>query len=360
MGDFDLIISKEDFSPSISYKFLPAHEWKPPRISFELLLSGKSSFIYVPERVDQTPSFAEKHAKILTSLKNLLTKRGIADVHKWYDLLVNANAASAKLYVIDTNSERWEVIDVIFDYGQETGQLIVRHLGPRSREGEILIDIHRAYSFMLPMVVYSPLRYNPEKTILDIYNQVVKEYKKDDYHWARERAINLCLVTTGLRPGAIWWRGDRLENPEKALKILDRLAIPEIKYIVTTVEYPPTPAILIYHKSNKLAEEAIQQPTFKENMFLDHDLIAKILGYPCIGEIKGRYHIKLMGIDKGKDVVTNSFIIFELLCNEKHLDEFQKIVKYFQEFTEKENIPLAIFGLNKDRKTKKISLISPY
>lgn len=141
-----------DNLPAIPGEKLPTHEWRPPRVSWDLMLSGRAPFVYLPEGVSERPKITEK-------LAALLTRRGIADVNAWEDLHA-ACGTGARLWVVDRSGERWEVLGVDFDYGSETGRLRVRHLGPRSREGELLIDIHQAFGRMLPVVVYKPTRRN--------------------------------------------------------------------------------------------------------------------------------------------------------------------------------------------------------
>jgi hypothetical protein len=49
------------------------------------------------------------------------------------------------------------VLEVVFHYGGESGDLRLRHIG---RKGERLVGIHEAYGRMAPIVAYKP--YTPE------------------------------------------------------------------------------------------------------------------------------------------------------------------------------------------------------
>lgn len=127
---------------------LPKNEWRAPRVSFDLQLSGRAPFIYMPEGTYE-------HPPVTRALGKVLTRRGMADPQAWEDLLA-ACGTRARVFLNDRRGERWELRGIDIDYGGETGKLIVRHLGPRSREGDIGIDLHRAYGHFLPVVVYKP------------------------------------------------------------------------------------------------------------------------------------------------------------------------------------------------------------
>jgi hypothetical protein len=83
-----------------------------------------------------------------------MSRQGIADVNAWERLFLKAKAADADLFVVDRSGERWHVRDVLVDFGGETGRLRVLHFGARSRDGETTVDIHKAFGYMIPTVVY--------------------------------------------------------------------------------------------------------------------------------------------------------------------------------------------------------------
>lgn len=139
--------------PAVRVERLPSHEWRPPRVSFDLLLSGRAPLVHAPEGVAERPKVAE-------ALARLLTRQGIADVNRWEDLHAACGTA-ARLFVVDRAGERWEVEGVRFDRGGETGRLELVHLGPGGRRS---VGIHEGYGRMLPVVVYRPRRGGaPEK-----------------------------------------------------------------------------------------------------------------------------------------------------------------------------------------------------
>lgn len=130
---------------------VPEHAHTPPRVQFELLAQGQQPFVYMPPGTVERPAITRALYELLAS------GYGMATPAAWEDLLA-AVGQSAKLFVIDGYGERWEVRDVLFDYGGETGELILRHLGRRSREGDFVVDLQEAYGRMLPVVVYKPPR----------------------------------------------------------------------------------------------------------------------------------------------------------------------------------------------------------
>lgn len=154
----------DDNLPAIPTTTLPRHEWRPPRVSFDLMLSGKAPFTYLPEG-------AYEHQPLTAALGRLLTRQGIADVNAWEDLLAQCGSTRAKLYVVDRAGERYQVVGVEFDFGGDTGQLLVRHLGPKSRGGDFRVDIHQAFGKMLPVVVYSPAQRNSDEDLRALERQ---------------------------------------------------------------------------------------------------------------------------------------------------------------------------------------------
>jgi len=128
---------------------IPKNQPLIPRATFDVMLSGNFPLI----RVSEGGSWKIK-PKVTQTMSQLITKEGIANPDRWYDLFA-ACGTSATLYVMDTHGERYRVVDIDIDYGGETGQLILQHLGRRSRGGNLmLIDIWEAYGKMLPFVVY--------------------------------------------------------------------------------------------------------------------------------------------------------------------------------------------------------------
>lgn len=135
--------------PALPAQSLAPGQWLPPRVSWDLMLSPKTQqFVYLPDGV-------QENTRITTTLGGLLTRSGIASANAWEDLLA-ACGTRARLFVIDRWGERYEVREVLFDYGGETGRLVVRHVGARGRQGDLEIDIHKAVGYMLPVVVYKP------------------------------------------------------------------------------------------------------------------------------------------------------------------------------------------------------------
>lgn len=129
-----------------------------PRADLQLMASGKFPLIRVP------PGYLWMvKPKVTNNMSQLMTRSGLADPQRWYDLLASCSL-SANLYVMDSHGERYKVIDVEIDPGGETGELILQHLGRRSRQGNMRIDIHDGYGRMLPFVVYKEQypRQNPE------------------------------------------------------------------------------------------------------------------------------------------------------------------------------------------------------
>lgn len=146
---------------------VPAHSLVPreitagpllPRTTFDVMLSGNFDFIRVP----RDREWAVK-PNITQAFTALLSKSGLANPTAWLDTLV-ACSRRADLYVMDRYAERYRVLDVIVDPGEETGYIVVRHLGRKSRAGTQSIDIHDAYGKMLPFIVYkdsNSFRNNP-------------------------------------------------------------------------------------------------------------------------------------------------------------------------------------------------------
>jgi len=118
---------------------------------FNLLAKGRLPFII-------TAPGREPKPELIASLYTLLHNLNIAQA--WDDLLIQLGAlpglggTRADLYVVDQHGERYKVIDIELDFGGETGQLVLRHIGRRSRQGVMRVDIEQAYGYMLPVVMY--------------------------------------------------------------------------------------------------------------------------------------------------------------------------------------------------------------
>ena len=143
--------SPEEQLPALAPAVLPPGVWAPPRVTFNLLATGKAPLIHLGEGRTSRPEVA-------LALKGVMSRRGIADVNAWERLFLKAKAADAELFVVDRSGERWHVRDVLVDFGGETGRLVVLHFGPRSRTGDATVDIHRAFGYMIPVVVYRARR----------------------------------------------------------------------------------------------------------------------------------------------------------------------------------------------------------
>lgn len=135
----------------------PAGLTTPPRgLDFMALAHGEQPTIYLTEGAREKP-------EITRAMHHLATAHplaGVANPDAWEDLLAAAGR-SATVYVVDRAGERWGVMEVLWDPGGETGQLRLRHLGPRSRGGQsLLVDLQEAFGYMIPVVVYkSPRRH---------------------------------------------------------------------------------------------------------------------------------------------------------------------------------------------------------
>ncbi len=207
-GDMPLIplARTSDNLPAIPTTTLPRHEWRPPRVSFDLMLSGKAPFAYLPEG-------AYEHPPLTAALGNLLTRRGIADVNAWEDLLAQCGSTRAKLYVVDRAGERYQVVGVEFDFGGDTGQLLVRHLGAKSRGGDFRVDIHQAFGKMLPVVVYSPAQRNSDEDLRALERQADAGDKEAFLSFLRSRERTGRPVAVDLMPAIEFFYDNDLSDP---------------------------------------------------------------------------------------------------------------------------------------------------
>ena len=148
---FDLIpVPEGSYLPSLPpVGEIPQGQPLIPRASLDVMISGKFPLIRVREG-----QLWKVKPRVVEALAKLITVEGLANINAWYDLDAFAGN-SADLYVMDSHGERYKVEDVLHDYGGETGQLVLRHLGRRSRGGKLLyIDIWDAYKKMVPFIVY--------------------------------------------------------------------------------------------------------------------------------------------------------------------------------------------------------------
>lgn len=125
------------------------------RASFDVLLSGKVPLIRFPIG----HSWMAKPA-VEAAVGAIMSPQGLIDPQRWLDLQA-ACGHTAELYVIDRHGERYRVMDVLPDAGGETGQLLLRHLGRKSRSGDMLVDLQDGYGKMLPFVAYK--KQNPPR-----------------------------------------------------------------------------------------------------------------------------------------------------------------------------------------------------
>lgn len=157
----------EPLLPATAEAFLPMPAPKtmttPPRgLVFSDLASGEAPLIYQPEGTYEKPAITEA----LQSMLTVGPVMGITNPNTWEDLLAAAGAGTADVFVVDRRGERYKVIDVLFDFGGETGELRLRHLGRRSRQGDLYVDLERAFGYMIPIVVYKSrqsFRKNPDE-----------------------------------------------------------------------------------------------------------------------------------------------------------------------------------------------------
>jgi hypothetical protein len=142
-------------------KFLPARlqtpGLPPRRHSFELMASGQAPLIFLPAGHSPT-SLALATDRLGSMLARPAQDGGLADPDAWENLLA-AVGGDAKVYAVDRNGERWEVLRVNWDPGGYTGEINVRHQGRHSRGGRThWLDLEQFYGQMLPVVVYKGRR----------------------------------------------------------------------------------------------------------------------------------------------------------------------------------------------------------
>jgi len=141
----ELPAPRDSLLPAVPAQVLPRNVWSPPRVSWDLMTSGRQPLVYLPEGVPEKPG-------VRTALEQVMTREGLASVDAWERLLVEVGNRG-KLFVVDRNGERWQVLDVVAYYGGDSGYLRVRHIG---RLGDRSVDIHEVYGRAIPVVVYKP------------------------------------------------------------------------------------------------------------------------------------------------------------------------------------------------------------
>jgi hypothetical protein len=143
------ILPKDSLLPALpTATEIPAGENMIPHADLQLMASGRFPLIRVP-----AGHMWVVKPKVSSDMTQLMTRSGLSDPQRWYDLFASCSL-SADLYVMDRHGERYKVIDVLVDPGGETGELVLQHLGRRSRQGNMRVDIQDGYGKMLPFVVY--------------------------------------------------------------------------------------------------------------------------------------------------------------------------------------------------------------
>jgi len=148
------LLPKDSLLPALPVAAeIPPSDALIPRADLQLMASGNFPLIRVPPG-----HLWMVKPKVTEDITKLMTRSGLANPQYWYDLLASCSL-SASLYVMDSYGERYKVIDVEIDPGGETGELILQHLGRRSRQGPMRVDIQDGYGRMLPFVVYKQQNY---------------------------------------------------------------------------------------------------------------------------------------------------------------------------------------------------------
>lgn len=145
--------------------FLPAPVGStgyPPRISWDLLTTGKANLIYMGEGSYERQALTNAYFNLLKNLHN---------IQAWEDAFISAGTV-ADIYVHDRHGERYRLMGVEVDPGDETGILVLRHLGKRARQGDIRIDVHETYGYLFPTIVYRPTRVSGPQPVVDDAYQV--------------------------------------------------------------------------------------------------------------------------------------------------------------------------------------------
>lgn len=118
-------------------------------VRFDLLAKGMHPFVILPEGRSLNEDVGDSLIELLHDITSAVG---------WYNLFVDVKGRSAELFIIDRNNERYRVVRVNVDLGGDSGTLSIQHLGKRSREGILEVDIEEANSYMLPVIVYKPYR----------------------------------------------------------------------------------------------------------------------------------------------------------------------------------------------------------
>jgi len=149
-------------------------------INFNLLLEGKLPFIIAPPGSLQKAAVNAQLAILLENLNN---------INAWEDMLIQLHALPglggqvARLYIINSRSERYLVLQADLDPGGETGTLLLQPLGRAGRSGrkinldpESLIDYSAEppKPWGLPVILYKPsgvVKKNPDEDIRRLERQ---------------------------------------------------------------------------------------------------------------------------------------------------------------------------------------------
>lgn len=124
-------------------------------MDFQALASGSSPLVFLPAGVSHVPAVSTAMEKLLLSAPD---SGGLTTPDAWEDLIASVGTRG-DVFVVDRSGERWKVLDIEFDPGAYTGRLRLLHQGRVARYGPRLVDLHEAYGFMLPIVVYKQYRY---------------------------------------------------------------------------------------------------------------------------------------------------------------------------------------------------------
>jgi hypothetical protein len=121
------------------------------------MAAGRAPLVFLPAGHSPT-SLALVTDRLGAMLGRPARDGGLADPNAWENLLA-AVGTDAKVYAVDRNGERWEVLRVNWDPGGFTGEINVRHQGRHSRGGRThWLDLEQFYGQMLPVVVYKGRR----------------------------------------------------------------------------------------------------------------------------------------------------------------------------------------------------------
>jgi hypothetical protein len=113
-----------------------------------LLTSGKANLIYMGEGSYERQALTNAYFNLLKNLHH---------IQAWEDAFIAAGTV-ADIYAHDRHGERYRLMGVEVDPGDETGVLVLRHLGKKARQGDIRIDVHETFGYLFPTIVYRATR----------------------------------------------------------------------------------------------------------------------------------------------------------------------------------------------------------